>query len=97
MNNFKKGLINYGLENGYIKPSSELVGKHNYFKRDVIFHEIDGDTTYSIHKGVFFIRDLKSKHLAFRVMKHIKYEKPIIEFAWDKVKAQAVLKDLMKA
>jgi len=75
---------------------SAMVGKHNYFKRDVIFHEIDGDTTYSIHKGVFYIRDLKSKHLAYKVMKHIKYEKPIIEFAWDKIKAQAVLKDLMK-
>ena len=97
MNNFKKGLINYGLERGYIKPSSELVGKHNYFKRDVIFHEIDGDTTYSIHKGVFFIRDLKSKHLAYKVMKHIKYEKPIIEYVFKKTQAEVILKDLMKA
>ena len=61
-----------------------------------IFYEKDGDTNYSITKGVFFIPDLKAKMLAYRVMKHIKYEKPIIEFAWDKVKAQAVLKDLMK-
>ena len=73
---------------------SEMVGKHNYYKRDVIFHEIDGDTTYSIHKGVFYIRDLKSKHLAYKVMKHIKYQKPIIEFCWDKIKAEIMLKEL---
>ena len=76
---------------------SEMVGKHNYYKREPIFHEIDGNTTYSIHKGVFYIRDLKSKHLAYKVMKHIKYEKPIVEYAFKKAQAEAVLKDLMTA
>ena len=33
---------------------SAMVGKHNYFKRDVIFHEIDGDTTYSIQLYFLF-------------------------------------------
>ena len=65
--------------------------------QETIFEERDGSTTYSITKGVFYIADLHSKHLAYKVMKHIKYEKPIIEFAWDKIKDQAVLKDLMKA
>ena len=76
---------------------SEMIGKQNYYKREPIFHEIDGDTTYSIHKGVFFIRDLKSKHLAYKVMKHIKYEKPIFEYTFKKAQAEAILKDLMKA
>ena len=75
---------------------SEMVGKHTYYKREPIFHEIDGNTTYSIHKGVFYIRDLKSKHLAYKVMKHTKYEKPIIEYTFKKAQAEAVLKDLMK-
>ena len=75
---------------------SEMVGKHTYYKREPIFHEIDGNTTYSIHKGVFYISDLKSKHLAYKVMKHIKYEKPIVEYTFKKAQAEAVLKDLMK-
>ena len=62
-----------------------------------IFHQKDGDTSYSITKGIFYIKDLNAKMLAFRVMKHTNYSKPIVEFAWDKIKAEAVLKDLMKA
>ena len=84
MNNFKKGLINYGLEKGYIKPSQD----------QVIFEEQDGSTNYSIIKGIFYIADLRSKHLCYRVMKHIKYEKPIYEFCWDKIKAEIMLKEL---
>ena len=60
MNNFKKGLINYGLEKGYIKPSQD----------QVIFEEQDGLTNYS---------------------------KPIVEYCFEKVKAEIVLKDLMTA
>jgi len=76
---------------------SDMVGSRMVEKLPkTIFEERDGSTTYSITKGVFYIADLHSKHLAYKVMKHIKYEKPIIEFAWDKIKAQAVLKDLMK-
>ena len=63
----------------------------------IIFEVQDGSTNYSITKGVFYIPDLHSKHLAYKVMKHIKYEKPIIEFCWDKIKAEIVLKDLMTA
>jgi len=62
----------------------------------IIFEEFDGSITYSIIKGVFYIADLHSKHLCYRVMKHIKYEKPIIEFCWDKIKAQARVKELMR-
>ena len=87
MNNFKKGLINYGLEKGYIKPSQD----------QVIFEEQDGSTNYSIIKGIFYIADLHSKHLVYRVMKHIKYEKPIYEYCFKKVQAEIVLKDLMTA
>ena len=61
---------------------------------ETIFEERDGSTTYSITKGVFYIADLHSKHLAYKVMKHIKYEKPIIEFCWDKIKAEIMLKEL---
>ena len=64
-------------------------------QNNIIFEEQDGLTNYSITKGVFYIPDLHSKHLAYKVMKHIKYEKPIIEFCWDKIKAEIVLKDLM--
>ena len=60
-----------------------------------IFYEKQGDTNFSITKGIFYIPDLHSKHLAYKVMKHIKYDKPIIEYCWDKIKAQAVLKGLM--
>ena len=62
-----------------------------------IFYEKDGDTNYSIVKGVFFIPDLKAKMKAFRVMKHTNYSKPIVEYCFQKVQAEIVLKDLMKA
>jgi len=87
MIDFKKGLINYGLEKGYIKPNQD----------QIIFEEQDGSTNYSIIKGIFYIADLHSKHLCFRVMKHIKYEKPIYEFCFKKAQAEIVLKDLMTA
>ena len=50
-----------------------------------IFYEKDGDTNYSITKGVFFIPDLKAKMNAFRVMKHTNYSKPIVEYCFEKV------------
>jgi len=61
-----------------------------------IFHQKDGDTNYSITKGIFYIPDLKAKMRAFRVMKHTNYSKPIVEYCWDKVKAEIVLKELMQ-
>ena len=61
---------------------------------EIIFEEQDGSTKYSIVKGIFYISDLHSKHLAYRVMKHVRNEKPIYEFLWDKVKAEIFLKDL---
>ena len=63
----------------------------------IIFEEQDGLTNYSIIKGIFYIADLHSKHLAYRVMKHIKYEKPIYEYCFKRVQAETVLKDLMTA
>ena len=71
--------------------------KHKNTENETIFEEFDGSTRYSIIKGVFYIADLHSKHLAYKVMKHVKYEKPIIEYTFKKVQAQAVMKDLMKA
>jgi hypothetical protein len=62
-----------------------------------IFHQKDGDTNYSITKGIFYIPDLKAKMSAFRVMKHTNYSKPIVEYCFEKVKAEIVLKDLMTA
>ena len=62
-----------------------------------IFYEKDGDTNYSITKGVFFIPDLKAKMKAFRVMKHTNYSKPIVEYVFQKTQAEIILKDLMKA
>ena len=59
-----------------------------------LFEEQDGSTNYSIIKGIFYIADLQSKHLVYRVMKHIKYEKPIYELCWDKIKAEIMLKEL---
>ena len=76
---------------------SDMVGSHMVEKLPkTIFEERDGSTTYSIIKGVFYIADLHSKHLAYKVMKHIKYDKPIVEYTFKKAQAQAVLKDLMK-
>ena len=63
---------------------------------ETILEEFDGSTRYSITKGIFYIPDLHSKHLAYKVTKHIKYDKPTIEFCWDKVKAETVLKELMQ-
>ena len=62
-----------------------------------IFYEKDGDTSYSITKGLFYIKDLNAKMSAFRVMKHTNYSKPIVEYGFQKVQAEIVLKDLMKA
>ena len=68
----------------------------------IIYEDIDEDngngehTTYSIRHGVFYIPELKSKMKAFKVMKHIKYSKPIIEFCFDKIKAEAVLNELIQ-
>ena len=62
-----------------------------------IFYEKDGDTSYSITKGIFYIKDLNAKMNAFRVMKHTNYSKPIVEYCFQKVQAEIVLKDLMKA
>ena len=61
-----------------------------------IFYEKQGDTNFSITKGVFYIPDLKAKMRAFRVMKHTNYSKPIVEYCFEKVKAEIVLKDLMQ-
>ena len=61
---------------------------------EIIFEEQNGSTKYSIVKGIFYISDLQSKHLAYRVMKHVRYEKPTYEFCWDKVKAEIFLKEL---
>tara|TARA_R100001594_G_scaffold137508_1_gene180608 strand:- start:232 stop:438 length:207 start_codon:yes stop_codon:yes gene_type:complete len=66
-------------------------------KQENIFYEKDGDTNYSIVKGVFFIPDLKAKMSAFRVMKHTNYSKPIVEYVFQKTQAEIILKDLMKA
>ena len=65
-------------------------------QNNIIFEERDGSTTYSITKGVFYIADLQSKHLDYRVMNHIKYEKPIYEYCFKKVQAEIVLKNLMR-
>ena len=62
-----------------------------------IFYEKDGDTSYSITKGLFYIADFMADMSAFRVMKHIKYEKPIVEYVFKKTQAEIILKDLMKA
>ena len=61
-----------------------------------IFYEKQGDTNFSITKGVFYIPDLHAKMKAFRVMKHTNYSKPIVEYCFEKVKAEIVLKDLMQ-
>ena len=61
---------------------------------EIIFEEQDGSTKYSIIKGIFYITDLQSKHLVYRVMKHIRYEKPIYEFCFKKVQAEIMLKEL---
>ena len=79
---------------------SDMVGSKNVKVEKLpktIFEEQDGSTNYSITKGIFYIADLQSRHLVYRVMKHIKYEKPIYEFCFKKVQAEIVLKDLMKA
>ena len=47
-----------------------------------IFYEKDGDTSYSITKGLFYIKDLNAKMNAFRVMKHTNYSKPIVEYVF---------------
>jgi|GEM_PF-4577336 hypothetical protein len=65
--------------------------------QETIYQNKDGDTNYSIVKGVFFIPDLKAKMSAFRVMKHTNYTKPIVEYCFQKVQAEIVLKDLMTA
>ena len=62
-----------------------------------IFYEKQGDTNFSITKGIFYIPDLKAKMSAFRVMKHTNYSKPIVEYCFKKVQAETVLKDLMTA
>jgi len=63
--------------------------------QETIYQNKDGDTNYSIVKGVFFIPDLHAKMKAFRVMKHTNYSKPTVEYCFEKVKAEIVLKDLM--
>ena len=64
---------------------------------EILFEEQDGSTKYTIVKGIFYISDLHSKHLAYRVMKHVRNEKPTYDFCWDKVKAEIVLKELREA
>jgi len=60
-----------------------------------IFYEKDGDTSYSITKGIFYIKDLNAKMNAFRVMKHTNYSKPIVEYCFQKTQAEIILKGLM--
>ena len=80
---------------------SDMVGSKNVKiennQQENIFYEKQGDTNFSITKGVFYIPDLKAKMRAFRVMKHTNYSKPIVEYCFEKVKAEIVLKDLMTA
>jgi|TARA_Y100000310_G_scaffold228934_1_gene231278 hypothetical protein len=74
---------------------SDMVGSHMVEKLPkTIFEEQDGATNYSIIKGIFYIADLHSKHLVYRVMKHEKYQKPIYEFCFKKVQAEIMLKEL---
>ena len=65
--------------------------------KENIFYEKQGDTNFSITKGIFYIPDLKAKMNAFRVMKHTNYSKLIVEYVFQKTQAEIVLKDLMKA
>jgi len=65
--------------------------------QEIIFSEKDGDTFYSITKGVFYIKDFMADMLAYRVMKHTQYSKPIVEYTFVKTQAEAIMKDLMKA
>ena len=58
-----------------------------------IFHQKDGDTNYSITKGIFYIPDLKAKMLAYRVMKHTNYSKPIVDYTLTKTQAEICLKE----
>jgi hypothetical protein len=101
MNNFKNGLLNE-IKKDAKKFNNSKEGQlykslnNNEDLKETIFEEFDGSITYSIIKGVFYIPDLHSKHLSYKVMKHIKYEKPIIEYCFDKVKAETVLKELMQ-
>ena len=80
---------------------SDMVGSKNVKvennQQENIFYEKQGDTNFSITKGVFYIPDLKAKMSAFRVMKHTNYSKPIVEYVFKKTQAEIVLKDLMKA
>ena len=80
---------------------SDMVGSKNVKiennQQENIFYEKQGDTNFSITKGVFYIPDLKAKMSAFRVMKHTNYSKPIVEYCFKKVQAETVLKDLMTA
>ena len=78
---------------------SDMVGSKNVKVEKLpktIFEEQDGSTRYSITKGIFYIPDLKAKMKAFRVMKHTNYSKPIVEYCFEKVKAELVLIDLMQ-
>ena len=65
--------------------------------QETIFSEKDGDTFYSITKGVFYIKDFMADMLAYRVIKHTKYSQPIVEYTFVKTQAEAIMKDLMKA
>ena len=65
--------------------------------QETIFSEKDGDTFYSITKGVFYIKDFMADMLAYRVIKHTQYSKPIVEYTFVKTQAEAIMKDLMKA
>ena len=65
--------------------------------QETIFSEKDGDTFYSITKGVFYIKDFMADMLAYRVMKRTAYSKPIVEYTFVKTQAEAIMKDLMKA
>mgnify|MGYP001322608388 CR=1 FL=1 len=58
-----------------------------------IFYEKQGDTSYSITKGIFYIKYLNAKMMAYRVMKHIKYEKPIVDYTLTKTQAEICLKE----
>ena len=61
--------------------------------QEIIFHQKDGDTNYSITKGIFYIPDLKAKMSAYRVMKHTNYSKPIVDYTLTKTQAEICLKE----
>ena len=68
--------------------------KQGEYKTITHFTQTQDGAEYTIEEGLFYIPDLNSKNIAFKVMKQMQGRKPVIEYCLTNRSAWSILKDM---